>query len=141
MSVTHAETFGHTLQTTHIWLNDLMAELGWDDPHKTYLALKASLHTLRDRLTVAEVAHLGAQLPMLIRGAYYEGWSPAGKPVKDRHKEDFVAHVQRYFRKDEDINPERIVRAVFKVLWKRVTAGEIEDIKQILPPELRLLWP
>ncbi len=141
MSVSHVETFGHTLQTTHIWLNDLMEELGWDDQHRAYLALKASLHTLRDRLTVAEVTHLGAQLPMLIRGFYYEGWSPAGKPVKERHTADFVAHVREYFRKDEEINPETIVRAVFKVLSKRVTEGEIDDIKHILPPELRALWP
>ena len=141
MSVSHAETFGHTMHTTHVWLNDLMEELGWDDHHRTYLALKASLHALRDRLTVEEVAHLGAQLPMLIRGFYYEGWSPAGKPLKERHKDDFVAHVRKYFRKDEDVNPEAIVRAVFKMLSKRVTEGEIEDIKHIMPPELRALWP
>jgi uncharacterized protein (DUF2267 family) len=30
---------------------------------------------------------------------------------------------------------------VFAVLAKRVTAGEIADIKHILPPELRDLWP
>ena len=28
--------------------------------------------------------HLGAQLPMLLRGLYYEGWHMAGKPTKDR---------------------------------------------------------
>jgi len=78
---------------------------------------------------------------MLIRGVYYEGWSPAGKPVKERHREDFVAHVREYFRKDAGINPEKILRAVFKMLSKRVTEGEIEDIKHILPPELRSLWP
>lgn len=141
MRATHPETFGHTLQTTHLWLNDLMAELGWDDQHKAYVALRASLHTLRDRLTIAEVAHLGAQLPMLIRGFYYEGWTPAGKPVKERHKDAFVAHIQESLKQDEAIDPERIIRAVFKVLARRITAGEIEDILHILPPELRELWP
>jgi uncharacterized protein (DUF2267 family) len=39
------------------------------------------------------------------------------------------------------IDPETIMRGVFNVLSKRITAGEIEDIKHILPPELRELWP
>ena len=78
---------------------------------------------------------------MLIRGFYYEGWSPAGKPLKERRKEEFLAHVKEYFEKDEGVDPETIVRGVFKFLSKRITEGEIEDIKQILPPELRELWP
>jgi len=140
MRAPHPEIFSHTLQSTHLWLKDLMAELGWDDERKAYLALKAALHTLRDRLTVQEAAHLGAQLPMLLRGVYYEGWSPAGKPVKERHKEAFVAHIKDYLKKEETVNLEQIVRAVFRVLAKHIAAGEIEDIKHILPPELRELW-
>jgi uncharacterized protein (DUF2267 family) len=88
-----------------------------------------------------EAVHLGAQLPMLVRGFYYEGWSPAGKPVKERHKEEFCGHVQAYFTQEADLDAEKIVRGVFNVLSRRVTEGEIEDIKHILPPELRDLWP
>lgn len=141
MGTTHHELFSNTLQKTHLWLKDLMEELRWDDQHRAYLALRATLHALRDRLTVDEATHLGAQLPMLIRGFYYEGWSLAGKPVKERRKEEFCAHVKEYFKKEEDIDAEQIVRGVFKVLAKRVTEGEIEDVKHILPPELRELWP
>ncbi|HXH12406.1 MAG TPA: DUF2267 domain-containing protein [Alphaproteobacteria bacterium] len=141
MGTTHHELFSNTLQKTHLWLKDLMEELRWEDQHRAYLALRATLHALRDRLTVDEATHLGAQLPMLIRGFYYEGWSPAGKPVKERRKEEFCAHVKEYFKKEEDIDAEQIVRGVFKVLAKRVTEGEIEDVKHILPPELRELWP
>lgn len=141
MDTTHHELFSNTLQKTHLWLKDLMEELRWEDQHRAYLALRATLHALRDRLTVDEATHLGAQLPMLIRGFYYEGWSPAGKPVKERRKEEFCAHVKEYFKKEEDIDVEKIVRGVFKVLSKRVTEGEIEDVKHILPPELRELWP
>jgi uncharacterized protein (DUF2267 family) len=141
MSTTHHELFSNTLQKTHLWLKELMEELWWEDQHRAYLALRATLHALRDRLTVDEATHLGAQLPMLIRGFYYEGWSPAGKPVKERHKEEFFTHVKEYFTREEDVDAEKIVRAVFKVLSKRITEGEIEDIKHILPPELRELWP
>jgi uncharacterized protein (DUF2267 family) len=141
MSTTQHELFSTTRQKAHIWLKELMEELWWKDEHRAYLALKAALHALRDRLTVDEAVHLGAQLPMLIRGFYYEGWSPAGKPVKERHKEEFCAHVQESFPRESARDVERIVRAVFDVLSKRITEGEIEDIKHILPPELRELWP
>jgi uncharacterized protein (DUF2267 family) len=96
---------------------------------------------LRDRLTVEEVAQLGAQLPMLIRGFYYEGWDPTGKPVKERHREQFLARIRQQFRGDERLDPEAVARAVFKLLAARVTEGEIEDVKHVMPAEIRALWP
>jgi len=84
---------------------------------------------------------LGAQLPMLIRGFYYEGWTLTGKPVKERHKEEFLAHITQAFRNDERIDPEEVVRAVFRVLSRRITEGEISDVKHLLPAALRELWP
>ena len=128
-----------TLEKTHTWLVDLMKEMGWTDEHKAYLALRVVLHTLRDRLTVEEAADLAAQLPMLVRGFYFEGWNPRGKPVKERHQEGFLYHVQIYFN-DPAIDCEEVVRAVFKVLRKHVSLGEVDDIKHILPGELRELW-
>ncbi len=141
MSATDLEIFGNTLQKTHLWLTDLMQELGWEDRHKVYLALRAVLHTLRDRLTIEEATQLGAQMPMLVRGFYYEGWNPAGKPIKERHQEEFLGHIRGYFKNDESVAPEKVVRAVFKVLSKHITEGEIRDIKHMLPGKLRVLWP
>jgi uncharacterized protein (DUF2267 family) len=141
MSATGLEVFDTTLQKTHSWLNDVMHVLGWQDKHKAYLAARATLQALRDRLTVAEVAQLGAQLPMLVRGFYYEGWNPNGTPVKERHKAPFLARIAEYFRNDAEADPERIARAVFTVLAARIAAGEIEDVTSVLPAELRTLWP
>ena len=142
MSLTGLDVFDTTVQKTNNWLlNDLMQVLRWPDKHKVYLALRATLHALRDRLTVEEVAHLGAQLPMLIRGFYYEGWDPTDKPLKQRHKEQFLARIEQQFNDDDSIDPEVVARAVFFVLEHRVSEGEIEDVKQILPAEIRDLWP
>jgi uncharacterized protein (DUF2267 family) len=141
MSQTSLAPFESTLQTTNVWLNDILERLGWGkDHHRAYHALRAVLHALRDRLPVDQAAALAAQLPMLIRGFYYEGWHPHGKPVKERHQEDFLAHVAAAFRDDPDVDPGRVVQAVFRVLSKHVTSGEIESVKRSLPTEIRSLW-
>jgi uncharacterized protein (DUF2267 family) len=139
--MTGLEVFDTTIQKTNSWLKALMQELHREDRRKAYLALRATLHALRDRLTVEEVAQLGAQLPMLIRGFYYEGWDPSRKPLKIRDKAEFLALIEDEFRTDERLDPELIARAVFKVLAERVTAGEIEDVKHIMPAQIRELWP
>ena len=127
MSAAGLESFDTTVQKTHMWLRDLMEELGWDDRHKAYHALRSVLHALRDRLTVDEAVHLGAQLPMLVRGFYYDGWKPGGKPVRERHREQFLGHIEQAFRADDSVSAEAVARAVFGLLARRVTVGEIED--------------
>lgn len=131
-----------TTKKTYEWLKDIIGELHWDDRQKAYTALRGCLHALRDRLTVEEAADLGAQLPMLIRGLYYEGWRPAGKPLKElRQKEDFLQAIQQVFVNEPDLDPEPVAKAVFRVLAKRVSEGEIQDIKNLMPKELITLWP
>jgi uncharacterized protein (DUF2267 family) len=130
------------MQKTQVWLNDLMQELGWENqPHKAYLALRTVLHALRDRLTVEEAIQLGAQLPMLVRGFYYEGWTLKKKPHKERHKEQFLDHVREAFRDDVTVNPQQVVRAVFRVLQRHTSPGEIDDVKHVMPKSLQELWP
>ncbi len=140
MTQTSLAPFDSTLQTTNIWLNDVLERLGWQDHHRAYHALRAVLHALRDRLPVDQVAALAAQLPMLVRGFYYEGWHPHGKPVKERHKEEFLAHIAAAFRDEPDVDPEQVTRAVFQVLSNHVSSGEIEGVKRSLPTEIRSLW-
>jgi uncharacterized protein (DUF2267 family) len=63
-----------------------------------------------------EAVQFGAQLPMLIGGFYYEGWTLEGKPHKERHKRDFLDHIKKAFKNDVTVNPQQICRAVFRVL-------------------------
>ncbi len=138
---TATDIFSSTVQKTHEWLLDLMAELVIEDEHKALRALKAGLHALRDRITVDEVLQLGAQLPALLRGYYFEGWKLGGKNLKERHLKEFLKHVEDEISPDPDLDPEEVARAVFKVLSNRVTRGEIKDIVNILPKEVREIWP
>ena len=141
MSATGLDVFDTTLHKTHTWLNELMEIMGSDDKHEAYLALRAVLHALRDRLTVEEVAQLGAQLPMLIRGFYYEGWDPTAKPAQERHREQFLARVEQPFLRATPVDPEPIAIAVFRLLSRRISEGEIEDVRHVLPADIRDLWP
>ena len=141
MSVTEIAPIETTIRTTNTWLKELAEELGWEDRQRAYHALGAVLHALRDRLTVAETADLGAQLPLLIRGLFYEGWNPHGKPVKERKKEDFLAHIAAAFGDHPEIFPEGVAWAVFTILQRHISAGEIRDVQRILPAQIRALWP
>ena len=146
MSMTGIDTFDKTIQQTHMWVDDVAKELGWDDKRKAFMGLRVTLHTLRDRLTLGEAANLGAQLPILLAGFYYEGWKPESTPKKSRTKEAFLnelrGHMQSYFgNNDADIDVEQLVRAVFKVISTRISTGEVEDVTSILPSDLKQLWP
>jgi uncharacterized protein (DUF2267 family) len=140
MNSTGVDVFDTTLQKTSVWLKGVMEEMGWEDRHRAYSVLRAVLHALRDRLIVDEAVNLGAQLPMLIRGFYYEGWRPEGRPFKYRHKEEFFAQVAKTLPGMEQAELERAVRAVFKVLSSQVTGGEIAQVRDQLPAEVRELW-
>jgi uncharacterized protein (DUF2267 family) len=141
MSTTGFEGIEHTVQLTHIWINELEARLGWNNKGRTYRLLKAVLHALRDWLQLNEMADFGAQLPGLLRGAYYEQWRPAITPVKRRTKDDFLARVDQSFKQDPLPNTAQAVMAVFELLTKKITPGEIEDVRNALPEELRNIWP
>ena len=140
MSATGLEVFDRTLQTTNIWLDDLLDELAWSDRHKAWHALSVVLHALRDRLPVNSTAHLAAQLPMLVRGLFYEGWQPARTPVKERSADEFLVHITDAFLFDAEADSRQILSAVFTVLSRHISAGEVEKVKHALPKDIRNFW-
>jgi uncharacterized protein (DUF2267 family) len=137
---TGLDIFDTTLQHTNLWLKDLMERLSVNR-HHAYKVLSATLHAVRDRIGPENAVHLGAQLPILIRGFYYEGWHPAGTPTRQRHKEDFLDYVSGDVFRGLEIDPERAVRAVFDVMANRLDPGEVEKLIKLFPDELRSLWP
>lgn len=141
MSSGAVAVFAKTLEKTNAWLSDLDAVVGWDDRQKSYTILRAVLHALRDRLPPDEAVQFAAQLPMLVRGFYYEGWHPADKPRRYRHKLDFLQQVKKEAPWLDDAELERAVTAVFELLSSELgMAGETVQVRQLLPAELRELW-
>ena len=138
MSALGLPVFDKSIETTNAWLQDIMGELG-PDRQRAYHALRSVLHALRDRLTVNEAADLGAQLPVFVRGVYYEGWTPAKAPAKQRSRDEFVGAVQERIAGAgvPPINADAATRAVFAVLTKHCDPGEIADVGAQLPDDLR----
>lgn len=140
MTTTGLAVFDDTIQKTNIWLKDITEEIG-PDRQRAYDVLRAVLQTVRDRLTIDEAAHLAAQLPMLVRGMYFEGWHPADNPMKElRSRKEFVAKVNERLQFTRPTDPEDAIRAVFRILQKRITEGEIADVRQMLPQDLEPFW-
>lgn len=137
--ITGVRTFDQSLNTTIEWLKDVQEEMSLDDEQRAFKVMRGVLHALRDRLTVEEAAEFAAQLPMLLQGVYYHGWTPRGKPEKIRHLNEFLDKVAENLMREHD--PEEATRAVFRVLERRMPGGEIEDVKRILPEPIRQLWP
>ena len=79
MSANGLEVFDKTLETTHIWLGEIMEDIG-PDRQVAWKVLSVVLHKLRDRLPIGVAAHLGAQLPLLVRGVYYDQVQPSRLP-------------------------------------------------------------
>ena len=141
MSTTGLDVFDTTLQETNHWLKLMMGELGTDSRRMAFGALRGALHALRDRIGVDNAAHLGAQMPMLLRGAYYEGWHPAGTPTRERHLDDFIDHVAAELPTDSQLNPGEAARACFAVMSQCLDRGEMIKLRRVLPHEALNLWP
>lgn len=141
MTTAGLSTFDETVQLSNTWLKELMRAVDWDDNSKAYRLLRATLHALRDRLMAHEAVQFGAQLPMLIRGLYYDGWHMTDTAPSGRTKSEFLARINAAFKQDPNSDTEQLVREVFKLLAHKISAGEIDDVKRMLPPEVRALWP
>jgi uncharacterized protein (DUF2267 family) len=132
--------FDTTVQETNLWLKAVMEGLHTDDRHLAYLALRATLHALRDRVGPENAVHLAAQLPMLLRGLYYEGWRLAASQTKERTRADFLEHVRSELPRGSALDPNVAARAVFGVMWEKLDLGEIGKVIDLLPEELKELW-
>jgi uncharacterized protein (DUF2267 family) len=140
MSRTGLDVFDKTLQTTHIWLDDLMQEIG-PDRQVAWHVLGVVLRALRDRLPVELAAHLGSQLPILVRGIYYDQWRPSDQPQRLRSLDEFLEPIAAALANTRPVNVRVATRAVLAVLCAHIDAGQAAKVRDALPKELRAVWP
>jgi uncharacterized protein (DUF2267 family) len=140
MSMTLPATLSHAVQQTQEWLKELRDNGDLADEAQAYSVLRAVLHQLRDRLTHEEAVDLAAQLPLIVRGIFFEGWRLGRTPEKVRTRQEFLDGVKTKLR-PHTIPPEPAVRDVLALLAHHCDPGEIADVIAQLPAELKELWP
>ena len=136
------DIFERAQQKAIRWLDSLMLDLGWSNRHLAYEGLGVVLHVLRDRLPVPEAVNLGAHLPLLLRGLYYQNWNVSVNPEKYRHARDFLQHVRCGLldHRLDDITEARLVEAVAGMLNDRLSEGELSGVRHALPMQIRTLF-
>ena len=130
------DSIQRTVQKTEEWLDDLAGELGTDDGRYAWRVLRAYLRVLRERLTPDESAQLAAQLTHLLRGVFYEGFDPGREPHRLRTRDEFLQRLAERAQLPEGVDPAVVAALATRVLRRRLTAGEVDDILFQLPTEI-----
>jgi uncharacterized protein (DUF2267 family) len=140
MATTGLEVFDRTLHTTNLWLDEISAEIG-PDRHLAWHVLGAVLRSIRDEMQVEQSAHFAAQLPLLIRGAYFDQYRPAVQPASARSHDDFIARIHHDLDGSRPVNAEHVATAVMRTLNRHVTEGQVKKVRDSLPKGVRAMWP
>jgi uncharacterized protein (DUF2267 family) len=142
MSNSGLDVFDKTLQTTHIWLDELMEVIG-PDRQVAWHVLGTVLRAIRDRVPIGLAVHLGSQLPLLVRGVYYDQWHAPGRPEErpPRSLDEFLAPIGENLSNTRPVNVREATSAVFQILSRHVNLGQVEKVRDAMPEEVRSLWP
>jgi uncharacterized protein (DUF2267 family) len=130
--------FDRTVQKSQEWIRDMHHELAWLNPDGVYHLLRATLQSLRDQMNVDESAQFASQLPLLLRGTFYEGWNPQAKP-KTSSKQEFLSAVRERLGPvgQPNFDLEAGIRVALKVTFQHISPGEARDVMCELKPSLR----
>ena len=133
--MSHHRFLDHAVQGASLWIQDVASAWGVSDEERCVAALRATLHVLRDRLPIDEAAHLSAQLPVVVRGVFFEGWQPSRVPDR-MHRTELLERIRRDAALESVDEAAAAARAVAQVLWKRTTEGAMAHVVGVLPIDL-----
>lgn len=136
--------FNKYAQKGNEMLNRLAVKLGdGNDVHRAGRVLRSTLRVFRNHLTFEESMQLMAQLPMALKGVYVDSWTLNKHADRIHTIEDFIAEVIReegnvswrdFSSREEAI---AIVRAVWETLAEYISEGEMENMLDVLPKQIR----
>jgi uncharacterized protein (DUF2267 family) len=126
-----------SLEHTYEWVKIFMQDYSFSNENKAFVVLRATLKALRDRLPLNEVVHLGSQLPVVLRGFYYEGWNPSLEVNKIKNEIEFINLVRFHLNGHDDIDLDEAVPVAIKLIFDMIDQGEAEEVKANFPAELK----
>lgn len=115
-----------------------------DDRDKAGRIFTAIIHALRDIIPIEESMQFMAQLPMFLKAVYVNGWAIKKEKPKIKQMSEFLDLVRAHdwpaevndFEYSDEV-AERYVNTTFIYLRKYVSLGEMEDIRDSLPKNLK----
>ncbi len=140
MSALGLKIIDESVQQANSWINEVNERTGWENKQRSYRLLRSVLHAVRDHLSPDEAAQLAAQMPIMIRGVFYEGWDPSKTPRRERTREGFLAQIAPDFATDPLGDAEEAVGAVLDVLDARISEGEMAHVRATFSKDLRTLF-
>lgn len=137
--------FDRFVQEANEYVKELADKLGHpEEIQRTFIAWKAVMHTIRDRIQISESFDLMSQLPMILKGVYVQNWKYSEKPPKDFDtieqmcKE--VKALQAQYGESEfkwEKSTEEIIRLIFDSLKKYLSEGQLKHVDNQLPKDLQ----
>ncbi|MFW6288886.1 MAG: DUF2267 domain-containing protein [Spirochaetota bacterium] len=128
------------------FMHRLAADLGHPDREdQAGILLRAVLHTLRDRISMAENLHVVSQLPMFLKAIYVDQWSYSDQMDRIRSADEFAKRVEEHQaqfgenRFDWNEPTTTLITKTLAAVERYLTEGEIEDVKSELPEEIAAL--
>ena len=124
----------HTFNT---WINEIARDMD-GDKLQAYHALRAGLFALRDRMMPDEALDLSQQLPVVVRGVFFEGWQPKDTPVIDRTRDAWLATLEGHLRQEnaDGVDPEEAATATMALLKRHLTPGAMKHLSSNLPEDV-----
>jgi uncharacterized protein (DUF2267 family) len=115
-----------------------------ENKEKAGRILSSILHALREIIPTEESLQLIAQFPMFLKAVYVNGWTIKKNRPKIKHMADFIDLVRKYdgpsaindFEYSDEV-AEQYIDTTFILLRQYVSLGEMEDIRDGLPKELK----
>ncbi len=129
------DAFDTAVQKGNIWLKDIEKAGKLRSRFQAYAVLRSVLHALRDCLPPAEAVKFSAQLPLLIKGVFFDGWKIPPKPARMTRAE-FDACIGRGLKEESGVEPARALKAVLSALYAHVSPSVLTAIEPILPREV-----
>lgn len=113
-----------------------------NDTDKAGRILSSILHGLREVITTEESLQLISQFPMFLKAVYVNKWTTR-KKVRVKTMTDFIDLIRELdgvtslndFESEEVA--ENYINTTFIMLRKYVSLGELEDIRTVLPKDLK----